>query len=86
MHLVQYGLLPPLFMYALNNLGEKLAWRVSLLLSMAFGAADEFIQKLAPDRIFEWRDVHLNVVAAIFGSVFTLFVQRSANVSVNPRL
>jgi hypothetical protein len=86
MHLVQYGLLPPMLMSVFAGLGKQRAWCLSLLLGGICGALDEFIQILAPGRVFEWRDVHLNIGAAFLGSIFALPLQRSSDISGETRL
>ena len=72
MHLVQYGMvyfltLKTLLCFSNNSLMLFLA----LVLTSFFGALDEVIQWLAPERFFDWRDIALNIFSGAM--VFLLF-------------
>ncbi len=72
MHLVQYGMvyfltLKTLLCFSNNALMLLLA----LVLTSFFGALDEVIQWLAPERFFDWRDIALNIFSGAM--VFLLF-------------
>jgi len=77
MHFVQYGLLSPLLIFTLSpylQRNKAIHHFLSFALSASFGVIDECIQYIAPDRIFEWRDIYMNVAAAFLGSLFSILI------------
>ena len=63
LHILLFGIL--------GYLGVQLfGFRVALVTSLAIAALDEGIQYFVPDRVADWRDVGLNMGAAIVGLVF----------------
>lgn len=75
-HLLEYGIVALFILEALSeraqNLGRPpLVPVLAVLLASAVGLVDELIQGTLPNRVFDWRDVGFNVLAAILavGSV-----------------
>ncbi|MCC7263635.1 MAG: VanZ family protein [Candidatus Latescibacteria bacterium] len=68
LHLVEYGLVSYLLLRALSlDLPAPRAYIVALLLTALVGAGDELIQWVLPERVFEMKDVQLNLVSGILG-------------------
>jgi arylsulfatase A-like enzyme len=68
LHLVEYGLVGYLLLRALSlDLPAPRAYIVALLLTGAVGAGDELIQWILPERVFEMKDVQLNLVSGGLG-------------------
>ena len=69
-HLVEYGVVAVLVHEALAERarhGGALRWPVPLLalaITSCLGVLDEAVQWLLPNRVFDWRDIAFNVVAA----------------------
>lgn len=68
LHLVEYGLVSYLLLRALSlDLPAPRAYIVALLLTALVGAGDEAIQWVLPERVFEMKDVQLNIVSGGLG-------------------
>jgi hypothetical protein len=68
-HLLEYGLLGFLGLRAARDGGFPARWRLSFwgaAVPLA-GLADELIQGLLPNRVFDWRDVAVNAVSGLLG-------------------
>ena len=81
LHLVEYGLVGYLLHRALSlDLPATKAYIVALLLSALVGTGDELIQWISPERVFEVKDVQLNIVSGGLGLlVVRLTLHRSNN-------
>ena len=67
-HLAEYGVLSLLTYRACRlDAGQTGAVLVGLLVASVLGAGDEFIQWTLPNRVFEWKDVWLNILSAGLG-------------------
>lgn len=82
LHLVEYGAVTALVFAAVRarflprrRLG--LAFVVALVVGSALGWLDEGVQYLLPDRVYELRDVALNVQAAALAAVSSWLLFRS---------
>ncbi len=68
LHLVEYGLVSYLLLRALSlDLPAPRAYIVALLLTALVGTGDELIQWILPERVFELKDVQLNLVSGGLG-------------------
>lgn len=64
LHLVEYGVLSLLLLRALSHrLRDRGAYLAALLLGALLGTCDELIQWVTPRRLFDFRDIVLNVAA-----------------------
>lgn len=64
LHLVEYGVLSLLLLRALSHrLRDRGAYLAALLLGALLGTCDELIQWVTPRRLFDFRDIAINVVA-----------------------
>ena len=80
-HLSEYAVLSLLIFRALANMirSERLAGAASitLLISSAFAASDEFHQSFVPSRTSSVRDVVIDITGAIFGmTIYWSFVHK----------
>lgn len=84
-HLMEYGVLAVLLYEAINEgltQGRRIscpAWWAFLIASL-IGAVDELLQLLLPARVFDWRDIAFNVLAAftaVIGMVTLRWARRS---------
>ncbi|MBE81445.1 MAG: hypothetical protein CME21_02680 [Gemmatimonadetes bacterium] len=67
-HLAEYGLLSYLIFRACRidfDYGKSIA--IGLLVASLLGAGDETIQWALPNRVFEWKDIWLNVGSSVLG-------------------
>lgn len=79
LHLLEYGLLASLSYRAFRFSHRRTnAYVLGFVLSSAFGFADEAVQFLLPNRVFEFRDVLTNVLASVLGLVVTALFTSSA--------
>ncbi|MBI2505135.1 MAG: VanZ family protein [Candidatus Latescibacteria bacterium] len=68
LHLVEYGLVSYFLLRALSlDLPPPRAYIVALLLTSLVGTGDELIQWVSPERVFEVKDVQLNIVSGGLG-------------------
>lgn len=68
LHLLEYGGLSWLIVWALPRdmpRGAQVLWTLGII--SVVGTADEGIQWLLPNRVFEWKDVGLNIVSGAIG-------------------
>ena len=77
-HLAEYGILAILAKRAADHrLGGWLAYAFAAFLVADIGLGDELIQKVLPDRYFDWRDVATNAASGVLGLAFwACLVQR----------
>jgi choline-sulfatase len=67
-HLAEYGVLSLLTYRACRlDTGQAGSVLFGLLVASVLGAGDEMIQWTLPNRVFEWKDVWLNVLSACLG-------------------
>ncbi|MCZ6635682.1 MAG: VanZ family protein [bacterium] len=67
-HLIEYGFLSLLVFRALSlDLPDRSALWLGWGIATALGAVDEGIQWLLPSRVFEWKDIGLNLVSCGLG-------------------
>ena len=65
LHLIEYGLLSFLSFRALRlDFSELKAYAFGFLIAAAFGVVDELIQGVLDNRVYETRDVLINVISA----------------------
>jgi hypothetical protein len=65
-HFLEYGLLAVLARHALSgHMGPRRQYFLALTITTAAGLVDELLQGVIPDRVFDWRDVAINGVAAL---------------------
>lgn len=70
-HFVQYGLLAVGVCYSLRpRVDAPFLYLATAVLAAAFGFVDEGLQFFIPNRVFDWRDVGFNTMAAGFGTGF----------------
>jgi arylsulfatase A-like enzyme len=80
LHLVEYGLVSYLLLRALSlDLPAPRAYIVALLLTALVGAGDELIQWVLPQRVFELKDVQLNIVSGGLGLLAVRLTLRGSN-------
>lgn len=68
LHLLEYGGLSWLIVWALPREmapGAQVFWTLGIV--SAVGTGDEGLQWLLPNRVFEWKDVGLNIVSGMIG-------------------
>ena len=83
-HLVEYGLLSYLTFRACRvDVGCPAALVTGLLIAAALGTGDELIQWGLPNRVFEWKDIWLNIGSSCLGMslVYVLGLGESREVS-----
>ncbi|MGI6358041.1 MAG: VanZ family protein [Bacillota bacterium] len=66
-HLIEYAVLAILCWRAVQPLWARRAFRLSLLLSLAFAVSDEWHQSFVPGRGPSWRDVGIDGLGILFG-------------------
>jgi len=66
-HLAEYGLLGFLVHHALPPSSPRRRWALALVVASLVGLADEAVQHVLPNRVFDWYDVALNCAAALLG-------------------
>ncbi len=65
-HFIEYGILSALIYLALtHDINNKSIYFLSSLIVFVFGAIDEVIQWVLPNRIFDIRDIVINGIAGI---------------------
>ena len=65
-HFIEYGILSALIYVALtHDINNKSIYFLSALIVFAFGAIDEVIQWILPNRVFDIRDIVINGIAGI---------------------
>ncbi|MSS69919.1 MAG: hypothetical protein EXS64_00365 [Candidatus Latescibacteria bacterium] len=75
LHLAEYGFLSYLTFRALRvDMGYRSAYLWGWILASGLGALDEGIQGWLPNRVGEWADVRLNVLACGLGMVAVMLV------------
>lgn len=78
-HFLEYGLLAFLLFRALRvNKSEFKSYLWALILTLAFGWADEGIQHLLPNRYYDTRDVVFNLLGGVLGLSFTFILRRDS--------
>ncbi|MFH0879667.1 MAG: VanZ family protein [Lentisphaerota bacterium] len=83
LHFIEYGVLGFLAFHALSyRVRDSSLYVVALCLSALVGALDEVIQWLTPERIFDYRDMRLNAMAALLVLMAIAFGLRPAFVKV----
>lgn len=77
-HFVQYGLAPPVLAYAISPWVARGPARLATVagLALAAGAADECLQSLLPERVFELHDIGFNAAGAALGLVGLILLER----------
>ena len=74
-HLAEYGLLSFLtYRAARLDLDRTRSVVVGLVTASLIGAGDECIQWALPNRVFEWKDIWLNVGSSALGMVLVLLL------------
>jgi hypothetical protein len=82
-HLAQYGLMGALARFALQGtLSPPLAYGGSVLFTAAASWGNELVQSMIPTRVYDVRDVVLDVIAAMLGLTIAWQLERSPLVSV----
>jgi len=65
LHLAEYGLLSLFILRALQvDVPRRRAYFLGWLLAAALGTVDEVLQWVIPSRVFEWKDIGLNVLSS----------------------
>lgn len=85
-HFVKYGFLCVFFFFAqeANAISRQLC--LAVLGTALAGATEESLQFFIPDRVFDWRDMLLNCVAAIMGGVAILCLIELRNcIEIKPK-
>jgi len=79
LHLAEYGFLS-LFTYRALRIDTPgvAAYFGGWAIASALGGVDEAIQWVLPERVFEWKDVGLNVVSSGLGMLVVAIVKRGA--------
>ena len=76
-HLTEYGFLGFLVLWALRmDLSGKWFYFWGWMIASGIGLLDEGIQWLLPNRVFEWKDVGLNVVSSGLGILWFVVFQK----------
>ncbi len=76
LHLAEYGLLSFLVLRALQiDMPRRPAYLWGWAIATGLGAIDEGIQWFLPNRVFEWKDVGLNLVSCGMGMVVVALLQ-----------
>ncbi len=66
-HFVEYGILSYFIFTALSHkVRDSTIYIITPLLVLFIGTADEFIQWMIPQRIWDYRDIGLNLLASVF--------------------
>lgn len=75
-HFLQYGLVGVLFLKALKPTGKitLTAYLVAVGLASLAGWLDEILQGIHPSRVYDRRDIFLNLISAILGLVLYKFL------------
>jgi hypothetical protein len=69
-HLTEYGVLSWLVFRALRvDMPRTPAYLTGVLVAGLLGVGDETVQWLLPMRVFEWKDIGLNVFSSAMGMV-----------------
>jgi len=73
LHLLEYGLLSYLTYRACRlSFEQRTAAIVGAFVAALIGTGDEMIQWVLPNRVFEWKDVGLNVISSVLGMTLVL--------------
>lgn len=84
-HFLQYGFLAWLALRALEPRLEPWKLQVVAFVGVALlGLCDELYQGWLPNRVFDWRDVGLNAIGALFTVVVWTFLQRAQHRVAQP--
>lgn len=72
-HLIEYGVMSALCLFALDPRRES-AWSplAASALTGSIGVCEELLQWLLPNRFFDFRDIELNIIAAVLAQVLLL--------------
>lgn len=75
-HFLQIGLVTFLYHRAFRNLWPESRWvsGLAFLAGALVGTIEEFLQKLCPNRVFDWRDVRMNIYSTILAVIMIRFV------------
>ena len=78
-HLIEYGVLGVLAFWALHfRLSDSSVYPAAWLIGSITGTADEIIQWFTPNRVFDFRDMQLNIAAALLVQLAIAFGVRPA--------
>ncbi len=83
-HFIEYGILSGLIYMALSqNVHNISVYFLSAFVVFVFGAIDEVIQWILPDRIFDLRDILMNGIAGILVQLLIAMVINQKKVLIN---
>ena len=77
-HLIEYGIVGALIFEALTERRQGavvLPALLAMFLTSVFGAIDEFLQELIPNRVFDPRDIVFNTIAGILAVTSCAFLR-----------
>ena len=82
-HLIEYGVLAILIYEALKERATvhtvPVPALLAFLLTIGFGTLDECIQAFIPDRVFDYRDILFNILAAFMAISSSILLTRARN-------
>lgn len=74
-HFVKYGTLAFLLFFSFTSNNNYRRFVENTLLTSLVGLLEECIQIWIPDRVFDYRDIVLNILASFFGSLLAVSVK-----------
>lgn len=77
-HILKYGILSLLIFFSQKNVAYLRRFLLTLLLSSLAGISEETVQIWIPDRVFDLRDIALNLVSCFIGSLYAFLLSYSA--------
>ena len=72
MHIIKYFLLALFIFFCPRKKVRLLRFILAFTVSSVVGTCEETIQLWVPDRIFDWRDIVLNVTSALVGALYAV--------------
>ncbi len=84
-HYFEYGVLSAMIYAALSiDWKAKRAWIFAFLIAAGIGVLEEVIQLWIPGRVFDLQDIQKNIIAVLFGLLFTAIAERERRMGPDP--
>ena len=84
-HFVEYGVLSALLFTALSfRIRNSLVYVLAFLIASIVGGLDEAVQRITPNRVFDYRDIGFNAAAVLLAQIAIATVVRPSFISKQP--
>lgn len=74
-HLIEYAGLGCVAAFSVNRQASlRWSWGLLIIIVAGVGLADELLQVILPNRVFQWSDVWLNWAGSLFGAALAVII------------